>query len=139
MVLDKLTEAKKKELLFFVLKKAPVWLFNISITSFSVQRLYSRYKRELMSEYPDLMPSVLDYSIAMAEVFREYKCDEIRCPDLRRKIDNLKYKAKIQKRYDPKGYHATVNECNQLVDEYSALLRPQNNLIKLYKSVNKVA
>lgn len=139
MVLDKLTEGKKKELILFVLQKAPVWLFNISINEFSVQRLYGRYKRELMSEFPDLMSGNLDYAIVMAEAFRKYRCDEIRCPEMRRKIDTLKYKAKIQKRYDPAGYASTVNECNSLVDEYSALLKPQNDLIKLYKSVLKKA
>jgi hypothetical protein len=139
MVLDKLTEDTKQELVLFVLRKAPIWLFNISITSFSVQRLYSRYKRELLSKFGDIMTGELDYAIVMAEAFRIYQCDEIRCPDLKRRIDLLKYKAKIQKRYDPLGYHATANECNQLVEEYSVLLKPQNNLIKLYKSLKSAA
>jgi hypothetical protein len=139
MILDTLTKKQKDELVLFVLNKAPIWLFNISITSFSVQRLYSRYKRELLSEFPNVMKGELDYAIVMAEAFRKYQCDEIRCPELKSKIDNLKYKAKLQKMYDASGFRATVTECNKLVEEYSDLLKPQNDLIRLYKSIQKTA
>lgn len=127
----------KNELVFFVLRKAPVWLFNESIKEFSVQRLYSRYKRELLGEYFSM--SVLDYSIGMTEAFREYQCDEIECPALKFKLDSLKNLLSTYKRYSPKTYLQKVEEYNRMVEQYSKLLAPQNKLIKLYKKVRRDA
>lgn len=128
-----------KRLVLYVLERTPVWLFNESIREFSIQRLYSRQKRNLMADFPELMPSVLDYAIVMADAFREYKCDEIDCPKLRYKIDQLKGLLPIFKRYEPLRYTEKVREYNDLVKQYSVLLKPQNDLIKLYKKVIKNA
>lgn len=127
----------KKELVLFVLSRAPVWLFNESIKEFSVQRLYSRYKRELIGEY--FSGSVLNYAISMAEVFREYQCDEIECPALKFKIDSLRNLLSTYKRYSPNTYLQKVEEHNIMVEQYSKLLAPQNKLIRLYKKVRRDA
>lgn len=125
------------KLVLYVLQRTPVWLFNESIREFNVQRLYSRQKRNLMSDFPELMPSVLDYAIVMADAFRMYKCDEIECPKLRFKIDQIKSLLPTYKRYSPGNYREKVIEYNLLVEQYSVLLYPQNQLIKLYKKVTR--
>jgi len=134
---QELTDELRKEILMFVLERSDVKHFNDSIKSFSVQRLYSKFKRELKATYPELMPTDLYYAITMADVFRPYKCDEIDCPALLRKIDNVS-------RYLPKNklkaislYPAKVIEHDLLVMEYSEKLKPQNELIKLFKKVHR--
>lgn len=127
----------KKELVEYVLLKAPVWLLNDAIRDFSTQRLYSRYKRELMSDYKELMPGNLKYAIVMAEAFREYECDGAKCKELRYKIDELKRCIKLVKRSNPARYTQLVDEHNSLVSAYSELIEPQQKLIKLYKKLHR--
>lgn len=133
--LNNMTAELKKELVEYVLLKSPVWLLNEAIKSFSTQRLYSRYKRDLMSDYADLMPCELKYAVVMSEVFSDYHCDEALCKELRSKIDLLKYKVKLYKKAYPVQYSAAVDEHNATVELYSKLIAPQNKLIKLYKSI----
>lgn len=121
----------------FVLERAPIHHFNQSVKNFSVQFLYSRYKRELKAAYAELMPSDLQYSIAMCEAFRKYRCDEIRCPELLRKIDAIKRLLPTYKKMNPERYYAKVSEHDILVTEYLDKLKPQNDLIKLYKKMQR--
>lgn len=130
-----LPESKKMELLMFVLERTDISSFNTCTREFRVQPLYSRHKRELKSTYPDIMGSELDYAIVMADVFRPYQCDGIECPKLVRRIDALK-------RFLPKDNLKAVSywpekviEHDLLVTEYSKLLQPQNELIKIFKKV----
>lgn len=132
-----LSEDLKNELVMFVLKRAPIYHFNQSIKNFSVQFLYSRYKRDLKGAYPELMPSDLEYSIAMCEAFRKYQCDEFKCPELLRKIDGIKRLLPTYKKMNLKSYYEKAAEYNLLVTEYQEKLRPQNELIKLYKKVQR--
>jgi len=132
-----LSEDLKNELVMFVLQRAPIYHFNQSVKSFSVQLLYSRYKRELKSAYPELMPSDLYYSIAMCEAFRKYQCDEFKCPALLRKIDAIKRLLPTYRKMNLERYCERIIEYNLLVTEYQEKLRPQNELIKLYKKVQR--
>lgn len=132
-----MTAEIKKELVEYVLLKSPVWLLNEAILAFSTQRLYSRYKRGLMSDYKELMPGNLNYAIAMCEAFSDYQVDEIACKELRHKIDALKYRIKLTKRFNPKLYNQLVDEHNALVGEYSEMIQPQQRLISLYKKVQR--
>lgn len=132
-----ITTELKTELVAYVLNKTDIWLFNIAVREFSTQRLYSRFKRDLMRDYADLMPGELNYSIAMAEAFREFECNTGLCRELKHKIDNLKYAVKLWKRTNPEKYVQAVDEHNKLVEEYSTAIAPQNKLIALYKKVIK--
>ena len=132
-----ITAELKNELVAYVLNKTDIWLFNIAVQEFSTQRLYARFKRDLMSDYKELMPGDLNYSIAMAEAFREFECNTGLCRDLKHKIDKLKYAVKLWKRTNPEKYVQAVEEHNKLVEEYSAAIAPQNKLIALYKKVIK--
>lgn len=132
-----MTTELKKELIEYVLLKSPVWLFNKATRSFSTQRLYSRYKRELMSDYKELMPGNLYYAIVMAEAFRDFQVDEIACKELRHKIDALKYRIKLSKPYNPEVYNKLVDEHNTMVVVYDTMIQPQQRLISLYKKVQK--
>ena len=132
-----ITEELKNELVMFVLERAQIYHFNQSIKNFSVQFLYSRYKRELKAAHPELMPSDLQYSIAMCEAFRKYRCDEINCPELLRKIDGIKRLLPTYKKMNLERYCEKVIEHDLLVSEYLDKLKPQNELIKLYKKVHR--
>lgn len=90
-----------------------------------------------MSDFKELMPGNLDYAIVMAEAFRAYQCGEIRCKELRFKIDQLKYKIKLARRYNGQQYVEMVSEHNKLVDKYTELIEPQNKMIKLYKNLKR--
>src|SRR5690242_13573821 len=103
-----LSKELKSELVNYILNKTDVWLFNIAVREFSTQRLYSRFKRDLMSDYADLMPNELDYSIAMAEAFKEYECNIGLCKELKHKIDNLKYAIKLWGKCNPEKYTQAV-------------------------------
>lgn len=127
----------KKELVEYVLLKSPVWLFNEATRAFSTQRLYSRYKRELMSDYKEVMPGNLNYAIIMAEAFREFQVDEIACKETRHKIDILAYRLKLSKRYNSAVYSQLVDEHNALVESYRVMIEPQQRLIRLYKKLHK--
>jgi hypothetical protein len=132
-----LDDILKHELLMFVLERSDVQHFNASIKNFSVQQLYSRFKRELKSEYPELMPTDMYYSIVMCDVFREYRCDEIDCPALLRKIDLIKGLLPTYKRMNVERWTEKVIQHDLLVREYMEKLEPQNKIIKLYKKVLK--
>lgn len=130
-------ENLKAELVRFVLERTKPDYFNESIKRFSIQMLYSRQKRELMSVYRELMPTPLYYSVAMSEAFREYKCDEIDCPKLLFKIDRLRGLLPWYKKSNLIRWAEKVQEYNCLVKEYSEKLVPQNKLIKLYKKIRR--
>lgn len=133
-----INEQQKQELIDYVLTRVPVWLFNIAVKGFSTQTLYRRFKRELMSDYANLMPGELDYAIVMAEAFREYEVNQIEAPKLRHQIDQLKYEIKILKKINAAEYYSKVDQHNQLVEQYSLLIVPQNNLIARYKKTHKL-
>lgn len=128
-----ITDKLKAELVTYVLNKTDIWLFNIAVQEFSTQRLYSRFKRELMSDYKELMYGDLAYAIVMAEAFREFECNVGLCRDLKHSIDKLKGVVKLAAKVNPEKYVQTVKEHNDLVELYAREIEPQNKLIALYK------
>jgi hypothetical protein len=129
-----LTEDLKKELVMFVLDKCPVWHFNACTKAFSIQKLYGRYRKDLMAAYPELMPGNLYYAIAMSEAFSQYKCCEVECPRILHQIDTLKWQLFHYPKYHPERVKK-AQEYNDLVKVYNEMLKPQNKLIALYKKV----
>lgn len=131
-----ISEDIRRELIEFVLERTPVYHFNACTKSFSVQKIYSRYKKELMAAYPDLIGNNLHYSIVMCEVFRPYACDEIACIDLDFKIRQVHKAYKVFHKLHPRKAEL-AKEYNELVEKFNGLLKPQNELIKLYKKIQR--
>lgn len=132
------TQELKNELVRFVLVKTPIWFFNIATKSYSVQKLYARCKQDLLREYPKIMSGNLNYAIIMADAFRPYQCDEIQLPILSHTLNGLKHSLSFYKKCRPYSeYSSKVEEHNTLTDVYNALLAPQNELIALYKKIQR--
>lgn len=135
--MSQLSSEKYRELVMFVLDRTPIWFFNIATHEYSVQKLYARCKNELMSTYPDIMNGNLSYAIIMCDAFREYQVDEIKLKEIRFNLNKMKDMISFYKKCRPMEYEHKVDEYNSLTDEYNRLLLPQNQLIKLYKSLQK--
>jgi hypothetical protein len=133
-----LTPQQKEELIDYVLTRVPVWLFNTAVKGFSTQTLYRRFKRDLLTDYAHIMTGELDYAIIMAEAFSAYNVDQVAAPRLRFQIDTLKAEIKMLKKLNAVQYYAKVDEHNQLVEQYSALIIPQNKLIARYKKTHNI-
>lgn len=129
----------KQELLFFVLKNTSVRRFNIAIKQFNNQLLWRFLKSEIVIKYPQFAPKNghhTELNIVMTDILRQYTCEEIKCENLRYKIDALERTLKLYQKLHPTRC-ALIKERNLLVNEYNELLKPQNELIKLYKKIRK--
>lgn len=133
-----LTPQQKEELINYVLTRVPVWLFNIAVKGFSTQTLYRRFKRDLLADYSHIMTGELDYAIIMADAFSAYNVDQVAAPRLKYQIDTLKAEIKMLKKLNHVDYYTKVDQHNQLVEEYSALIAPQNKLIARYKKTHNI-
>lgn len=128
-----------KELVAYVLERVPVHVFNESVKSFSTQRLYAYVKRDMLREFPMFENSQLVFAVKMAEAFRPYTVYEINGmypTDAASQVDRLRREAMLFKPGHPKRGQLT-DEYNKLVDMFNAGLKPQNDLIKLYKRIQK--
>jgi hypothetical protein len=133
-----INEQTKQQLIDYVLTRVPVWLFNTALKGFSTQTLYRRFKLDLIQDFSTIMPGELDYAIVMAEAFSGYEVKQIRCGQLRYQIDQLKHEIKILKKCNPGAYAQKVDLHNALVEEYSQLLKPQQELIARYKKTQNI-
>lgn len=132
-----INEQQKQQLIDYVLTRVPVWLFNTAVQGFSTQTLYRRFKRDLLSDFPTLMPGELDYAIVMAEAFSAYEVNQVEAPKLRYQIDVLRGEIKMLKKLNAVQYYEAVDRHNALVEEYAKMIQPQNDLIKRYKLTHK--
>lgn len=134
-----LCDAFKEELLLFTLKRVTVKQFNLSIKNFQNQLLWRFVKTQLMEQYPQYKTHngyCTQLNMVMTEVFRPYTCEEIKLNDMRYKIDALERTLKMYQKLHPVRC-ALIKERNSLVIEYNELLKPQNDLIKLFKKIRK--
>jgi hypothetical protein len=131
-----LSENQQKEILNYILENTPVWLFNQATKSFSVQTIYRRFQKELMCEYPQELGSNLWFSIEMCKLFKPYQVDECSLPDMRFKLNQLNNQHKMFSKYHPRKMEL-AKEHDAMVLVFNEMLRPQNDLIKLYKKIQK--
>lgn len=124
----------KDELIDFVLSRTTVRHLNIALKEYSVQALYCRCKRELMTKYSDLMPTDLNYSVSMSNAFEEFKVPEIRCKDM--EVEMRKTRKLAVSKYLPVGKKSEYKkQYNELVKEFNSLIEPQSRLIKRFKKL----
>ncbi|MFB6456546.1 hypothetical protein ACE38W_14845 [Chitinophaga sp. Hz27] len=135
--MEKLSSNQMKVISEYTLKSTPDFVFKDAIREFSVQRIYDYSKRRLMKEFPNLMPSELHYSIIMAEVFSQYKCDDIACCNLLRDIEKLKGILRQYKKTNTVRWIEKVNDYNRMVKAYSEKVKPLSRLITKYKMIPK--
>lgn len=134
-----LCDAMRKEMLIFVLKNTSVRRFNLAIKQFNNQLLWRFLKTEIVAQYPEFAPKngyYTELNILMTDILRPFTCEEVKCSDLRYKIDALERTLNMYQKLHPTRC-ALIKERNILVNEYNELLKPQNELIKLYKKVHK--
>lgn len=131
-----LTEQQQQEILNYILENTPVWLFNQATKAYSVQTIYRRFQKELMCKYPQELGSNLWFSIEMCKLFKPYQVDECSLPDMGWKINRLKSQYKMFSKYHPRKSELAA-EHDALVIAFNEMLKPQNDLIKLYKKIQK--
>ena len=131
-----LSENFKNELVDYVLSRISIKRFNAAIHNYSVQQMYAIYKRDLMNDYPELMPTDLRYSVAMSEAFDRYEVDEIRLPKMERKLAKTR-KMAVSRCLPSKRKREYREKFNEMVKECNAMLQPQEELIKRYKKIRK--
>ena len=131
-----LSKALKNELVDYVLSRISIKRFNAAIHNYSVQQMYAIYKCDLMNDYPDLMLTDLRYSVVMSEAFDRYKVDEIRLPKMERKLAKAR-KMAVSRYLSSKRKREYREKFNEIVEEYNAMLQPQEKLIKRYKKITK--
>lgn len=133
---SEISEQLKEELRMFVLTRASIRLFNQATKEFSVSRLYYYFKRELMREYPELMMTDLWFSVIMCESFKPYQVNDVECTERRQKIDKLMRNYKLYPKYHAERTRI-ANEHDALVIIHNESIKPQNDLIKLFKKIQR--
>jgi hypothetical protein len=131
-----LSEEMKEELRMFVLNRASVRLFNQATHEYSVRRLYYYFKRELMSEYTELMISDLWFSVIMCDAFKPYQVNEVECIDRERKINQVMRLYKLYPKHHPEKARL-AKEHNELVEMHNASIEPQNKLISIFRKIQR--
>lgn len=129
-----ITDKTRKEVIYYVLSRTPIYRFNGYINTFSTQVLYNGHviKSELIKKYK--LSGNLEYSIFMCEIFRKYELSYT-IKDTRLKIDQERRIIKYMRPSIEKGNR--IDEFNKMVKEYNVSLIPQKEITKIYKSILK--
>lgn len=131
-----ISKETKLELITFVLSNTSVDRFNLCIKSFDTSYLYRSQKMSLISTYKELLGCPLNFGTIMGEVFSQYKTNDIECKGNNQKLDRLKNKIKLYRNTPmAEQLKCYIKEYNDLVIIQNNLLKPQNELIKLYKQL----
>lgn len=131
-----MTEERKKEILIWTLEQIPLHVFNKGILAFSHQGIWSYVKNAAKIKFQEFNNSDLWFNVYMTQIFKPYAVDEIACVEIRSSIDKMERQIKLY----PKTHqtrHELIAKHNEIVTTYNAMLRPQNELRKLYRKILK--
>lgn len=136
-IIDRISEAKRQEILLHTLENTPLHVFNAATREYSVSRIYYHQRNYLMSKFKDVFEgSQLWFSIIMTDIFRPYKLDEIECSDRAREMNKLMHEYKLFPKYHPRKDEAAT-KYNELVEVHNKAMAPQNQLIKMYRKIRR--
>lgn len=116
-----------EEILHYVLENTPADVWNVAAHNFNMQALYERHKKKLL--YSEFGGNVLKWGVCMAEIFRPY-VSHPNAPELWTKIQ-------IQKIRTNRKNPESVAKYNAMVFEYNQMIKPQEDLRKLYIKLRK--
>jgi hypothetical protein len=135
--MGELSEEMKRELREYVLSNVPVRVFNQATKAFSVSTLYRYVKNDLMREYKHVFNgSELWFSVYMVQAFKPYQVDDIYLLDMRFWIEKVYRNYKLMPKFHPRKEQYRT-EYNELVVKFNEMLAPQNELIKLYRKIQR--
>jgi len=120
---------KVDDILIDILKRTTIQDWNKYSESFDIQGLYDIHRVYLINKYFD--GNALRYGVKMASIFKPYTQDEIRAKELNRKVFLFK-KYSLNKRDTE-----SVKEYNMMVSELNRLVKPHQDLRKLYIKITK--
>lgn len=109
-----------------------------AIEQHSIQSIYDRFERPLMSALPQRWPNPRKWSIEMCELFRPFQADSSKIDQLTADIKRQKSLCRV---HNKEGRSGLAQEAaalhNKLLKEQAEAMKPYAALIKLWRKAKK--